>query len=81
MTTLTNRIDAGADTVHWGFFDAKLRPLTTIESGETITLSTVSGGPETLPPSGFEVPQALRDIHASQSPRLPGHICTGPVEV
>ena len=81
MTKLTNRIDASPGTVHWGFFDAKLTPLATIESGGTITLSTVSGGPETLPASGFQVPQALRDIHASQGPRLPGHICTGPVEI
>ena len=27
-----HRVEAGPDTVHWGFFDAALKPLITIES-------------------------------------------------
>ena len=27
------------DTVHWGFFDARLAPLATIQSGERVTIS------------------------------------------
>lgn len=78
-------LDAGPDTVHWGFFDAGLSPVASLASGEAVTVSTVSGSPEVLPSDG--VPQALLDIHASEQGRLVartigvGHICTGPVEV
>lgn len=75
------RIDAGPETVHWGYFDAGLEPIATIESGERVTVSTVSGGPETLPGAGYEIPPALTQIHAAMKPKLPGHICTGPIEV
>ena len=40
-----HRLEAGAETVHWGYFDAALKPLLTIDSGDTITISTVSGTP------------------------------------
>ena len=29
--------------MHWGYFDAALKPLVTINSGDTVTISTVSG--------------------------------------
>lgn len=78
---MTQRIEAGAETVHWGYFDAALEPIVSIASGDTITIATVSGGPDTLPPRPFEVPEALREVHRVHRPKLPGHICTGPVEV
>jgi len=78
---MSKRIDAGVDTVHWGYFDAGLEPVASIESGETITISTVSGQLDTLPPPPYVIPDALREIHAAIRPKLPGHICTGPVEV
>jgi acetamidase/formamidase len=76
-------LDASPDTVHWGYFDAKLKPQLTIESGETVQMSTVSGAPHQMPgkDSAFRVPQTLADIHASLTPKLPGHICTGPIAV
>jgi acetamidase/formamidase len=70
------------ETVHWGFFDAGLQPVATIDSGDTVTISTVSGGRDDMPPDGFDVPQALRDIQAAGlQPDAPGHICTGPVAI
>ncbi|MBU2532246.1 MAG: acetamidase/formamidase family protein [Alphaproteobacteria bacterium] len=78
---MTKRIDAGVDTVHWGYFDAGLEPRATIDSGDEIVMSTVSGGPDTLPGPPLQVPEALRQIHAVMKPKLPGHICTGPVDV
>ena len=80
----THRLDASADTVHWGFFDAALKPLLTIESGDTVTISTVSGTPTQLPrpDSGLTVPPALPAIHQSVPQKLGGpHILTGPVAV
>ncbi|MBL0405016.1 acetamidase/formamidase family protein [Microvirga aerilata] len=75
------RIDASPDTVHWGYFDAGLAPRLTAESGDTVTISTVSGGPEVMPQAPFAIPEALTAVHAAMRPKLPGHICTGPVAV
>lgn len=76
------RVDAGPDTVHWGFFDAKLRPVLTVDSGDRVVMSSVSGAPDQLPPPPFVVPPALPAIHAANGPqRFFGHICTGPVAV
>jgi acetamidase/formamidase len=75
------RIDASPESVHWGYFDANLTPLLTIESGDTVTISTVSGGPEVMPKGPFTIPDALPALHATQKPKLPGHMCTGPVAV
>ena len=80
----THRLDAAPDTVHWGFFDATLKPLLTVESGDEIIISTVSGPPGALPAadSGLTVPQALLAIHARVQQKLNGpHILTGPVAV
>jgi acetamidase/formamidase len=76
-----HRLDASPETVHWGYFDAGLAPQTTIDSGDTITISTVSGGPEVMPQAPFVIPDALSAIQAAQKPKLPGHICTGPVSI
>jgi acetamidase/formamidase len=76
------RIDAGPATVHWGFFDAKLPPILTIGSGDRVTISSVSGSPEMLPPPPFKIPPALPAIHAANGPQqFFGHMCTGPVAV
>jgi len=76
-----HRLDAGAQTVHWGYFDAALEPVLTIDSGDSVVISTVSGGPELMPQPPLVVPPALAQVHARHRPRLPGHICTGPVAV
>jgi acetamidase/formamidase len=75
------RLDASPDTIHWGYFDAGLVPLLTVDSGDTVTISTVSGGPEVMPKAPLAIPEALSAIQASHRPKLPGHICTGPVAI
>ncbi|MBV8744587.1 MAG: acetamidase/formamidase family protein, partial [Xanthobacteraceae bacterium] len=76
------RLEAGAGTVHWGYLDAALPAVATVDSGDVVTISTVSGPPEVLPPPPAIVPQALHDIHNAKARRmLPGHMCTGPVAV
>src|ERR1700686_1484047 len=80
----SHRLDAAPDTVHWGYFDAKLKPLITIDPGDTVVISTVSGGLGQLPDtaSGFDVPAALQEIHESVQRKLGGpHILTGPIAV
>ncbi len=76
-----HRIDAAPETVHWGYFDAGLPPLITVDSGDTVILSTVSGGPEVMPPAPYVVPPALAAVQRSVVQKLPGHMCTGPVAV
>ena len=44
-----HRVDASPETVHWGFFDAALPPVAEIDSGDTVTISTVSGTPDVMP--------------------------------
>jgi len=74
-------LPASVDTCHWGLFDATLAPVLRVESGDRITIDSVSGGPEALPPAGFHVPPELLDIHARSVRHMPGHILTGPVFV
>lgn len=78
---MTQHLHASPETCHWGFFDAALAPVAEIDSGDTIVIDTVSGGPGQLPPEGFHVPPELTDIHARAERQLPGHILTGPVAV
>jgi acetamidase/formamidase len=80
----THHLDAAPETVHWGYFDASLKPLITIDPGDEVVISTASGGPAQLPKpgSGLTVPDVLPAIHAKVSPKLGGpHILTGPVAV
>ena len=75
-------LEPAPETVHWGFFDARLAPLMTIASGERVTISTVSGNPDQMPSAPYVVPPALPAIHQSATRRMvPGHICTGPVAI
>lgn len=76
------RIDASPKTVHWGYLDARIPPVLTIESGDRVSMSTVSGDPDKMPSVPLEVPPALSEIHAFYGPqRFFGHMCTGPVAI
>ncbi len=70
------------DHCHWGFFDAALKPLLTIDSGDTVTVDCVSGGRDILPADpAFEILADHRAIHDALTPRLGAHILTGPIAV
>jgi acetamidase/formamidase len=78
-----HRLEASPGTVHWGYFDAAQRPVLTIASGDEVTVETISGGPEHLPPpaKGLAMLPEHAGIHA-KVPRLVGpHIMTGPIAV
>ena len=74
-------INASPETVHWAFFDAALSPVATIDSGDTLTLNTVSGGPDILPDNSFEILPEHLEIHDNVTPGGAGHIMTGPVAI
>jgi acetamidase/formamidase len=78
-----HRLDPTPDNVHWGFFDATLKPALSVASGASVTIRTVSGGADILPPdgSGLAVLPEHRRILDTLKPVLPGHILTGPVEI
>ncbi|MBV8890048.1 MAG: acetamidase/formamidase family protein [Alphaproteobacteria bacterium] len=66
---------------HWGIFDAALKPVAMVASGDTVTVDCVSGGPDTLPQgSQFEILADHLAIHQKLEPRI-GHILTGPIAV
>jgi len=53
-----------------------------VNSGDTVTLHTVSGGPDILPAGdGFEILPEHLTIHEALAPGGAGHIMTGPVAV
>eukprot|EP01035_Chromulina_nebulosa_P059323 gene59323-81206_t len=59
------------NTVHWGYFDAALKPVATINPGDTITITSVSGAPDDLPAQpGMTVRPELTAIHAAVKPEL-----------
>jgi acetamidase/formamidase len=74
-------LEPGPDNVHWGYFHAGLSPRIAIDSGERVTISTVSGGPELMPTAPLVVPPALPAIHAKVARHLGPHILTGPIAV
>ena len=72
-------LHASPTTVHWGYFDAALRPVAQVGNGEALQVRTVSGFPDDPVPPGW-MPAEIPAIHAHVADRGPGpHILTGPV--
>src|SRR6478735_6696411 len=72
--------------VHWGYYDASLKPVLTIESGARVHVETmVARGLERLRLAGAaenEVPESLKAVEAAVKTRGPGaHPLTGPIAV
>lgn len=72
--------------VHWGYYDATLKPVLRVMSGDTIRVETmVAGGLARLRAAGVpegEIPEALKAVEAGVSERGPGaHPLTGPIWV
>ena len=72
--------------VHWGYYDATLKPVLRISSGDTLRVETmVAGGLGRLRAAGVqdaEIPDALKAVEAAITERGPGvHPLTGPIWV
>ena len=77
-----HHLHSSPETCHWGFFEAKLKPVITIASGDEVTIDTISGGPDVVPDRNrFHVPPELAEAHAKNERMVPGHILTGPIAV
>jgi acetamidase/formamidase len=74
-------------TVHIGNFNAALKPVLTINSGDTVMLEAATQlPPEAVDESGVvppsAVPQYVRDIYREVQDRGPGpHVLTGPIYI
>jgi len=67
---------------HWGYFDAALAPVATVESGDTVSIDCVSGGMDIVPKGdGFEILDDHLEILDKLEPKLGAHILSGPVAV
>jgi acetamidase/formamidase len=77
-----HHLKADKATCHWGFFDAARKPVLVIDSGDRVTVDTLTGAPDFIPKSGFHVPPELAEVHAGAE-RFDGgpHILTGPIAV
>ncbi|HEY4071412.1 MAG TPA: acetamidase/formamidase family protein, partial [Sphingomicrobium sp.] len=69
------------ENVHWGYLDANLPPALRVESGDRVSMECISGGPEVVPKSGFEILPDYAAIHAAHKRTIGPHILTGPVYV
>jgi acetamidase/formamidase len=79
---MTQKIVPTPASVHWGYFDATLKPVATIDPGDTIVINSVSGAREDAPAqSDMTVCAELSAIHAAVVPKLGPHILTGPVAI
>lgn len=76
-----HELNASVETCHWGYFEASLPAVLTVQDGDAVTIRTVSGGEQVLPPEGFHIPPELHEIHAKSERLLPGHILTGPIAI
>src|SRR5438105_5592582 len=77
-----HHLQSSPKTCHWGFFEAKLKPVMTIVSGDEVTIDTISGGPDVVPDRKlFHIPPELADVHAQNERMVPGHILTGPIAI
>ncbi len=74
-------LDPTPGTVHWGYFDAALEPVLQVDSGDIVVAGTVSGAPEYMPDSRYQIPPSLTKIHRDLEPELGPHIVTGPIAI
>jgi acetamidase/formamidase len=82
-TAKTHLLPSTPQTVHWGYFDAGLPPVLTINTGDRVVIECVSGNPEWLPPesSGLAILPELARIHAESKRGSGNHILTGPIAI
>lgn len=73
-------LEPSPETVHWGYFDATVPPRLTVRSGDTVTVTTVSGRTNQVPGRERLMP-AHAAIHDTLKPEIGAHTMTGPIAV
>ncbi|MBI3127608.1 MAG: acetamidase/formamidase family protein [Candidatus Tectomicrobia bacterium] len=69
------------DNVHWGFYSAALKPVLSIDPGDTLVIHTESGRKDLLQKMAGRISPALKTILETQAPAGGAHIMTGPVAI
>ena len=82
----THDLPLAPTNIHWGYYDARLAPVLTIASGDSVRVETmVARGVERLRLAGVaddEIPASLKAVEAGVKERGPGaHPMTGPIFV
>jgi acetamidase/formamidase len=82
----THDLKLAPANVHWGYYDARIKPALTIASGDSVRVETmVARGVERLRLAGVsdaDVPASLKAVEAAITDRGPGaHPMTGPIFV
>jgi len=86
QTPKTHDLPLKPESVHWGYYDAKLAPVLRIASGDRVRIETmVAGGLQRLRLAGAseaEIPDSLKQVEQRVTERGPGaHPMSGPVFV
>jgi acetamidase/formamidase len=80
-----HELKASAQTVHRGFFDASLKPVLTINSGDIVRIETATGNPRYFEKLGVpkeKIPQELYAIYEGVEGTARGdHTLNGPIYV
>lgn len=78
-----HHVAATPETIRLGLFDAAIPPVLTINSGDSVTMQCLSGGPEVMPAAGgtLAIPPPLAAIHDAGLMRVGTHMLTGPVAI
>ena len=84
QTSRTHELKLLPENVHWGYYDASLKPVLRVASGDTIRVETmVARGLQRLRAAGVpetEIPNALKAVETTVTERGPGaHPLTGPI--
>jgi acetamidase/formamidase len=80
----THDLELRPENVHWGYYDASVKPVLRISSGDTVRVETmVARGLPRLRAAGVkedEIPEALKTVERAVTDRGPGaHPLTGPI--
>jgi acetamidase/formamidase len=79
------QLKASPSTVVWGYYWAGAKPALRIQSGDTVTIQTLTtSSPTSLARAGVkdsDIQPELKEIYATVKRELGGHILTGPVYI
>jgi len=81
---LPKYIPCTVESVAWGYLSRERKPVLSVQSGDVVTVDTVSGSESVLPinfDTEWNIPPELKLIHNHVSDRLGPHILTGPIAI